>query len=654
MKIILNNLSIINFKGIKELYIDFNDDQTYIYGQNASGKTTVFDAFTWLFFGKDSSDRKDFNIKPLDAKNNPSHKLEHEVNAVIFADGQRVTLRRVFKEKWTKKRGEETAEFTGHETLFYYNEVPLQQQEYKKKIDELINEDLFKLITNTLYFNSIKWQDRREVLLNLAGHITDEQIAGDNQQFKALLAALSGKSLAEYKKQISARKKKLKDDLEAIPTRIDEINRNLPEAVNFIAIEKQIADKTSALADIDTMISDRNKGYQAQLDAIREKQNVIHSKKSELQQIEFRIRREYAQKQNDAKSEGDKIWQAIENCKADIKSKSALLESTGKRKEGLNLRLDVLRGQFDVLNAKEIVFDQHEFNCPACKRALDPSDIEAKKAELIKNFNEEKVSSLDLMNEKGQQLVKEVEECDTLINTLNDAIAKLDQQRIELDNQLAKFNSEKSQDQPSVESVIKNDVYYQVLTKDIAALEAEITDIPEVNIDDLKAKKAEINAALDQLKKELTNKEVIERGKKRIAELEAEERSLSQQIANLERTEFTIDEFSRTRIDIMESRINDKFRYVSFKLFDTQINGGEVECCETLVNSNGSFVPFTDANNAGRINAGIDIINALCKHHDIYAPIFVDNRESVTNLIVTESQLINLVVSEHDANLRVA
>jgi DNA repair exonuclease SbcCD ATPase subunit len=107
MNIRLKKLTLTNFKGIRSFSVIFNDI-TNIFGANTSGKTTLKDAFLWLFFGKDSSDRKDFEIKTLDEHNNPYHNLDHEVEAVIDLDGEEIIIRRSMREKWTKKRGSST------------------------------------------------------------------------------------------------------------------------------------------------------------------------------------------------------------------------------------------------------------------------------------------------------------------------------------------------------------------------------------------------------------------------------------------------------------------------------------------------------------------------------------------------------------------
>ena len=125
---------------------------------------------------------------------------------------------------------------------------------------------------------------------------------------------------------------------------------------------------------------------------------------------------------------------------------------------------------------------------------------------------------------------------------------------------------------------------------------------------------------------------------------------MAQEIANIEKTQYTIENFIKLKVDTIENRINEKFSLVKFKLFEDQINGGQVETCEALVNG----VPFSSLNTASKINAGIDIINTLCEFYNVSAPIFIDNRESVVKLLDSNSQIINLIVSESDKKLRIS
>ena len=216
-KITLKQLVLTNFKGIKYLNIDFDPITTVISGENGTGKTTVYDAFNFLLFGKDSSDRKDFNIKTLDKDNNPIHKLNHEVTGVFDVDESTQTFKRIYREKWVKQRGAEVAEMNGHETVFYFNDVPLSKSEYEAKVSALVSEDTMKLLTNPLYFNTIKWEQRRKILMDIVGEISnDEMIAKiltpENAYQADELAKIlkEGKSVDEWKRQLAAKRKILR------------------------------------------------------------------------------------------------------------------------------------------------------------------------------------------------------------------------------------------------------------------------------------------------------------------------------------------------------------------------------------------------------------------------------------------------------------
>ena len=87
MKLI--SLTLQNFKGIKGFILDADGQNSNVFGNNGTGKSTLFDAFTWLLFGKNSRDEKDFGIKTLDANGNVIPRIEHRVSAVIEHNGQK-------------------------------------------------------------------------------------------------------------------------------------------------------------------------------------------------------------------------------------------------------------------------------------------------------------------------------------------------------------------------------------------------------------------------------------------------------------------------------------------------------------------------------------------------------------------------------------
>lgn len=186
----------------------------------------------WLLFDKDSHDRATFEIKTLDNNNVSIHGLEHEVKGVLNIDGKDITLGKIYKEKWTKRRGEAEKQLTGHETLYIIDEVPVKKKEYQEIINNIIDEILFKLITNPLYFSAnMKWQERRTVLLDIIGDITTEKIVNYKSDLNPLLELLGDKDIDTLKKSVQARKRKLNEEIKSIPYRVDECNNSIKKLI---------------------------------------------------------------------------------------------------------------------------------------------------------------------------------------------------------------------------------------------------------------------------------------------------------------------------------------------------------------------------------------------------------------------------------------
>ncbi len=636
MNIEILEMHLQNFKGIKQLSINFKP-VTFIFGDNGTGKTTIFDAFTWLLFGKDSSDRKDFNIKTLDKNNKPINKVNHEVAATLIIDNVQHTFKRVFKEKWVKKRGQEETEFSGHETEFYYNDVPLSQNEYKGKIDALINENVAKLITSPTYFNSMKWQDRRNVLTELAGTITDADIASSNEEFTKLINQLTGKSLVEYKREVAAKRKKIKDELETIPTRIDEANRSIPEEQNWDEISAKITQLEKQMDDIENYINDVNTAAEKDSKAALQKQGELHQLKSQLQALEQNQGSEVRLRVSELEGKVRVHQNTINADNAQVKifkdkiaDRTAKIEQLGKENESL-------RNKWAQVNAEEFTMDESRLCCPTCKTPFEESKKEETITNFRNNFNADKTSRLDKINGTGLSNKNQIELYQKDISDYRKAIEECELRIDDNKKDLAIIQSE-------IETLSNTPI---AANPEIETLKAKIKDfvVPKINKPDVSQyqnQKKEVQAEVNALNAKLSERGQIDRIKKRIDELKADEKKLAQEMAELERTEFVIDSFNKTKIEAIEQRINDKFKVVKWKMFEAQINGGESEICECMVNG----VPYSDVNTAGKINAGIDIINALTAHYNVTAPIFIDNRESVNELITCNSQLINLVVSK--------
>lgn len=633
MEIKINKLALWNFKGIQSLAINAEGENLKIYGDNATGKTTVFDAFTWLLFGKDSLGRSDFGIKTQDENGNVIHNLDHIVECELAIDNSILTLKKVYAEKWTKKRGSAEAEFTGHETKYFINEVPSTKKEYEQKIASFIDENLFKTITNPLYFNEhLKWQDRRAILLSLCdGEMSDTDILARSPEFSPLLEELQGRTVQEYSKIIKSKQTAINDELKAIPQRISEARLAIPESVDVDEKAKDVIEKKIAeLADkiIAIQHGSANTSAEIELKDLREQRKQIENKKCDVSEMEDELLKR--------KRELMDINMEISECERNIRNFFNCYEASAKR-------ASLLRDEWHKVNDQQYTESE---NCPTCGQPLPAEQVEQAKAK----FNTARANKLEEITEAGKRAkaeadgyiakrdewAKRYEELQIRKNECEDAIVRAELFITEMNKQ---FAEELKAELDAIDlRIAKAEKKAQNGTEDI---QASIYPIQE-QINEEKAKLTEIDKAI-------AGRDIAERQKARITELEADEKRLAGEYGNLDKIAFLIEKFTKHKVDLLSEEINSHFQYAKFKLFDEQINMGISECCEATVNG----VPYSDLNTAARINAGLDIINTLSSVKGKTAPVFLDNRESCTSVLPTQSQVINLFVSASDKKLRI-
>ena len=641
-RIVITRMDFLNFKGIRDLTVDFDSDLISISADNGLGKTSIFDGFTWVLFGKDSKDRKNFGIKTYDETGKAIPKIPHEVTVTLLVNGEEVTLCRRYNEKWTKKRGSAEEVFDGHEEERLYNGVPCSVKEYNDKIAAICTEEVFKFITNPLYFTKQKADVQRQMLIHMAGGVSDTEIAQGNPDFENLLAKLTGKNLEEYKREIQAKKRRIKNELDMIPSRIDERKRDMPEAEDWDAIESELASKNAQLANIEQQLLDASKAAKEankrRAELIR-KQGDIYAAKSELK---FKIKEELLADYRRQQSARNELISKINGEERAIAALQSEIQEYDRQLAALAETRNSLLAEWKSINAEQLTFNEDEFICPTCKRRFEVDEIESRQQELSETFSRNKAKRLELNKQKGLE-----------VKAKREAIEKAKAQaEVNIASKRAWIDTQKSSSlylnelvEPETESVIAADKRYIDLCNQETELKNQIENETATDTgsdtSELVEGKGTLQSAIDELKKMLSKKDIIKRNNERIAELETMMRNQSQEVAELEGIEFTIASFSKARIEAVERKINGMFHIVKFKMFDTQINGGEVETCEATVNG----VPFSDLNDAGRINAGLDIINAICGSNGVYAPIVIDNAESVNELLPTQSQKIRLVVS---------
>jgi predicted nucleic acid-binding Zn-ribbon protein len=636
MNVQLKEITLNNFMGAQNQTINFGAI-TDISGKNASGKTRIFNAWNWLMFGKDIEDRKDYQIKTLDENNEPLHRVDTSVKGLLVIDGMEKTFRRTYREKWQKKRGEEETEFTGHETVFEVDGVPMLQNEYKKAVDAVLTEETFKMLTNPFYFASLRWDQRREILFKIVRPVSDTTIGEMMPEFSALLKTMAGKPIDLYRREVAGKKKAIKDELIQVPPRIDELMRAIPVGVDYAAIAKQIDTLEAEATDIDKKIKSKTARYEAKNKENIAIQHEIQTLKLKLQGLENQDALARDRRSNELATEIHGTKMRIARHEDTINSYAEHIKARQRTIDDMTADIDRKREEWNRVNAEQPDTGKIALVCFACGQSLPKDDIEARTAKMTAEFNADKVTRLDRITQAGEHLKKNIEHEQEEIRK-SETLIKMELEVLNEENIKLKVLQETPANVPDLRSL---DDPGEIIKKEIAALTAKIEDIAPVDTRDLVAQLTDVNDRSDKLKAQFVLKEVEMKNRSRIEDLKLQERNLSQQLADLEKSEFLIDKFERVRVTMIEDEINRKFATVRFKMFTHLINGGTEPCCEILIDG----VPFGAANNAARINAGIDIINTLSEFYDCTAPIFVDNSEAVNQIIPTRSQLIRLIVT---------
>lgn len=661
----LLSMHIQNFKGCKDRTIEFGE-KTRISGANATGKTTIFDAFTWLLFGKDSLGSSDFDIRPLDIDGNMINNIEISVEAKISVDGDEYDLKKVQKQNWVKKRGTDTREFQGNVNEFDINGYPKSQKEFKEFISGIVKEDVFNLITNPSAFNALHWEEQREILMKIVGCPSNVEIAKTfGEKYALLIPELKIASTDDILKKYKKARIELKKDEKEIPPRIDEASKSLVIAdVGALEIEKSA--KEVALQKVEDELSGGNG-----------KLGEINSKRQEIMNLKFRI----SEIQNE---ENQKLFDKSKALRDDLVAKEDTLRSIKREIADTNSEIHSVHSKYEW-SVKEVKRLQEEWKaekaktfpemvpmepipdsasvCPTCGQDL-PEDViqknienyekkkqayEAKYTNDFIQFKERKKNKISEIETAGTEAATDRDKYKSREEELRKSMVKLDSKLVE-----AQKNYDSAQEEldryPKTADISEKAEYLATIEK-ISVLEKEIESMSSDTSGrtELEAKKAVLKDEITEIAGKILAADNT-KTKKRIAELEAEQKEVGQKIANQEKMINLTDDFIRSKSAMVAADVNKKFNVVSFKLFEDQINGGLKETCECTVNG----VPLSSLNNGHRIIAGLDIIQSLSNLYEVSCPVFIDNSEAVNEVNFPEmnAQMIHLAVTK-DKELKI-
>lgn len=645
-KIILKSLALVNFKGVRDFSIAFNDGITTVCGDNGTGKTTLYDAYLWLLFGKDSTGRSDgangFNVKTTGEDGKPIYRLEHSVTAVLEVDGKEIKLQRSLVEKWQKVNGT-TDEMMKDETQYFINDVRTgTKKEYQAEISEIIPEDVFRMITNPYYFTSLSAETQKDMLLEMVGNIDDEEVAATDPDFLALLDQINGTSLAKWAREIAAKKKACNDALATIPASIETAQKLMPESEEWAVLEKQLKEVQDRVKEIDAQIADKSalndEAYKRKMALMKQQAD----KRIKLQDRENTIRMETNAAHNKALSD-------IQQMENELSINQKNLDSYRNDKMNVDGKIDELNGKLVEMREQFKAVAKEQFPepsgdvlvCPTCGEPYKGENLENAIAKLRGNFEQSKSKRQKDIQTKGKQYKAEYDKAVEQQTKLTGLIAKLEDDALEIKGNIT-IKKNNIPVAGNADEAIANDKECIGLRNDIAEIANQLqVEVPQADVSELQSEKADRNAAIAEINKRLGKRAMIERVNKEIADLEEKRIANNQAKADLEKWEDVYLRFQKAKDEVLMQRINGLFNVVSFSFVKEQKNGGEKVTCYCMVNG----VPYADVNACGKVNAGLDIINAICATKGISAPIFIDNRESFNQIVPTISQIVNLKVS---------
>ncbi|EGQ3140935.1 AAA family ATPase [Staphylococcus pseudintermedius] len=644
MHLRLNKLTIENFAGIKKQCFEFNGHNSKIHGANGTGKTTTATALQWLLFDKGlDGSTKSFNPVPVDKNNNELYELIPTVEAEFTIDDHTLLLRKESRPKYTTNQKTNRKEYSRSRTKRQFiNEEPVKISDYKSRIKDVIDEDVFKLITNPAAFNNLDWKKRREILFEIADPINNEDIINSNDELKGLSDLLNDHDIETKKKIVSDKIKQINKEIQDIPTRINQESKGLQEVEPLSDSElKQIESEIEALKQQRIEVKNGSKFI--------ELKNKLIDKEAELSRLKSNHNFEIDNKIHALTNEFNAEQSTVLNYTSKIRVHNREIEHEEKRRKALLSDYKMIETNFKELQDKQFEYTATNL-CETCGQKLPADQIESVKQKALEKFNKEKSADLEVLTNKKDEMLNEGKKIKPVIEKIQTEIDKYQKYVEDASKKSEKIKTQIDEFKEKQTDVTETEAY-RAIVSEIEEIKQEQQNIQESiastvlmideQIHDLYLKKSKFDERLIIIE---SNK----RSEQRIKELRSKEDNLLDEKEEYACQLYQLNLFTTTKINMLTDNINKKFDMAEFKLFNQLVNGELEETCITLVDG----VEYSGGlNNAARINVGLDIINTLCKHYNVTAPIFIDNAESVTNVINTEAQQIQLIVSEDNRGL---
>ena len=634
----LLKLYVENFRGIKNFVLTPDGRSATVQGGNGTGKSTLMAAFLWLLTGKDAQGRENYNVFPLGTDGNRLSGCSPTVTATLsMPDGHTLVLQRSICERWTKRRGSAETEYNGDETRYFIDEVPVSAGEYSSAIFGVFPEKLLPLLLNAVWFSeqTKDYKERRRLLLEQFGSLQPADVFTANPELSDLESMLGTHSVDEFSRICTERRKRYKDSLSALPARIDENRKQLQPMSDAGDIKNERSKLNVEIAklqyEIEHTTADAVQRHnQQELEKVRQYLEMIPNKRRVLEASGNAGWLEEHNRRVDDAARGK------QNAMCRAETLAAELRVLNRERDHLAAERDRLRVEWVEVNGTVPDIAQ---TCPTCGQALPAELVQ----EAQENFNVSKSERLSDIAAKGAKAAQDVEKMEKKAARLGE---DLDTCERAAKSAAAAYDMVIAEKPPVTQIGLFAELDAE--EKELKARAEELRQAIQVSaqaaeqvVQEKRQKLADMQAQSDAMTSRLAEIERNAALETRIQELEAEQRDTLHQLEEAEHGLSMCEEYTRTLVTLLTERVNKHFPTVRFKLFEQQKNGGLREVCEAMVDG----VPYGALNTASKMQANVEIVQAFSRAADISLPLFLDNRESVTDLTLPdEMQVINLNV----------
>lgn len=644
MEIKFKKIRIRNFRGLVSFEANLEGRSVRISGANGLGKSSVADAITWVLFGKDSRRRTAFPIDPVDDAGRIIHNLDVSVELEMLIDGQPTTLRRRRQEKWVQKRGMTREQLDGHQTTCYIDGRPLPSSDFSSHVDTIVKEELFRALTTPDYFPSLPMDQQYRLLVKIVGTRTLAEIAAKDEEALKVVDELGQRSIDQYRQGLSYDLQRTRKEQELIPVRLSEVQGFIEQVKakgadgktaqrHAKGIEEKLRQVTQEIDSMAGVVRAENARYNDQ-------RAYIQQLRQQRAAIEDRIEKQNREARTLHQSLVCKAKEELEATEERHTAAKTMLGLHERRLKDLEQQIEDFRSRWEEVERLSFSWNAEEAVCPTCGQPLPQDQAEQKRVEAEMRFNERKMKQQDALDEEGKKLAASKQRLQDLSAAAREEMATAERLMPEARERLSKAEAE-----PIEQADYHDASDWQRLSSEIDQRMKELEQTTQAQeppqLAALRTEEQAYRKELRLLEQTIDRSKQIDEYVRREKELQKQRTTLSGDIARMQTRLEAAERLQLMEAADLQQRVNDLFPSVRFRLSRELLNGREVGHCELSVDG----VPYSGLSTSERINAGLELINALARHYNIVAPIVIDNAEAVNKVAPTLGQQILLEVS---------